>query len=44
MNELAGTEKSRAYAAMLRELFHLQPEAAATSAATAQDGVKERAL
>ncbi|WP_417134456.1 glutamyl-tRNA reductase [Rubneribacter badeniensis] len=45
MNALAGTEKSRAYAAMLQELFHLQPEGAPVSAiAAAQGDAKECAL
>ncbi|OUO92037.1 glutamyl-tRNA reductase [Gordonibacter sp. An230] len=43
MNALAGTEKSRAYAAMLQELFRLQPETASSSASAMRDDAEERA-
>ena len=32
LNAMAGSEKSRAYAAMLQELFHLDPEEEPASA------------
>lgn len=38
LNAMAGSEKSRAYAAMLEELFHLQPEGEPARAEAGAEG------